>query len=138
MFFCKKLTWGDSQNNKFDQKCSFGPSKFSTKIRTEKTPDKTDRGTLGRSAAGGMCTAGGRVREGKPSLVWTGMDMIQDAWPGAADDGKRWYSDGRCVEGTESYCMYREEVQEEGGLSILPDGRAGGFNAKGSFAPSMG
>ena len=36
-----------------------------------------------------MCTAGGRVREGKPSLVRTGMNMIQDAGGGAADDGKR-------------------------------------------------
>ena len=40
---------------------------------------------LGRSAAGGMCTAGGRVREGKPSLVRTGVNVIQDAGRGAAD-----------------------------------------------------
>ena len=34
---------------------------------------------------GGMCTAGGRVREGKPSLVRTGMNVVQDAGRGAAD-----------------------------------------------------
>ena len=33
----------------------------------------------------GMCTAGGRVREGKPSLVRTGVNVVQDAGRGAAD-----------------------------------------------------
>ena len=57
---------------------------------------------------------------------------------GLTDDGKRWYSDGRCIAATESFVKKREEVKEEGGLGIAPGRRAGGFNAKGSFAPSMG
>ena len=46
---------------------------------------------------------------------------------GLADDGKRRDGDGRCIARRSHMFTYREEVQEEGGLSILPDGRADGF-----------
>ena len=68
--------------------------------------------------AGGFCKKIGRRsrrREG------SGFCRIG----GLADDGKRWYSDGRCV--GRAKALYKGGSLREGGQNIPTDRRAGGF-----------
>ena len=79
---------GDQKSTNFPKKWYFGSFKSPTKIRTKKNG-------LKRSGAG-ACWRSGRVarrnvhgrregKGGKPSLVRTGVNVIQDAGRGAAD-----------------------------------------------------
>ena len=83
---------GDQTSTNFSKKWYFGSFRYATEMRTKKKGLKKDRcwrsGKFQDAQGGspdGMCTAGGRVREGKPSLVRTGVNVVQDAGRGAAD-----------------------------------------------------